>query len=81
MYNLRIQILSAKKQRNLIKSFSFREFQVLMELIFQHFFQFNIFALKESSKQYLIFSYFSVVFEKSANLPPQDLSLNLISTI
>ena len=37
-----------------------------------HFSFFSVFTLKESSKRCLIFSYFSVVFEKPANLSPQE---------
>ena len=37
-----------------------------------------MFILKESSKYCLIFFYFSVVFEKSANILRQELSFNYI---
>ena len=58
IYNLRIQILSSKNDVILLKNSAFRELQVLTELIFWFIFQFSIFILKESSKRYLIFSYF-----------------------
>ena len=63
--NLRIQILAAKNDIISIKNSSFCESQVLTEIIFRYNFQFSIFILQESSKQCLIFSYFSAVFEKS----------------
>ena len=62
----------------LLKNSAFRELQILIELIFRVFFQFSILILKESSKRYLIFSYFSAVLEKSANISWQELSFNHI---
>ena len=61
-----------------LKNTSFLELQVLTELIFLYNFQFSIFILQESSKWCLIFSYFSAVFEKWANLLCQELLFNHI---
>ena len=53
--------------------------QILAAVLFFWFiFQFSIFILKESSKRCLILSYFSTVFEKSANISRQELSFNHI---
>ena len=61
-----------------LKNSSLRELQVLVELIFRYNFQFSTFILQESSKQCLIFSYFSAVLGKWANLSRRELSLNRI---
>ena len=62
----------------LLKNSAFHELQVLVELIFRFFFQFSIFILKEYSRQCLILSYFSMVFERSANISHRELPLNYI---
>ena len=59
---------SDKKDIISLKNSSLRELQVLTELIFRYNFQLSIFILQESSKRCFIFSYFSMVFEKWANL-------------
>ena len=77
IYNLRIQILTAKLTQFYLKTLSFAS-QVPIELIFRFTFQFGIFILKESSKRCLIFSYFSAGFEELANISHQELSFNHI---
>ena len=70
---------SGKNDAILLKNSAFRELQGLIELIFQFTFQFSIlFILKESSKLCLIFSHFSAVFEKLANISTKKLSFNHI---
>ena len=54
--NLRSQILAAENDVILLKNSSFRELQVLIELISRYNFQLSIFILQESSKRCLIFS-------------------------
>ena len=61
-----------------LKDSTFRVLQVLIKLIFRHNFQFSTFILQESLKWCLIFSYFSAVFEKWANLLLQELLFNHI---
>ena len=78
IYNLRTQILAPKMTQILPKKSAFCKLQVLIELIFRFTFQFSIFILKQSSKMCLIFSYFSTVFEKLANISQQELSLKHI---
>ena len=56
-----------------LKNSTFHELQVLIELIFWYNFKFSIFILQESWKKCLIFSYFSLVFEKWLNLLHQEL--------
>ena len=75
IYNLRIQFVVAKLTHlnlNLnLKSKSLRR-------MFRFIFQFGIYILKESSKPCLIFFYFFVILEKSANISNQELSFNHI---
>ena len=71
-------MICCKDDAILLKNSAFRELQVLIELIFRFTFQFSIFILKESSKRCLIFSYFSTVFEKLANISQLELSFNNI---
>ena len=61
IYILRIQILAAKNDVILLKNSAFCKV-----LILRFIFQFSTFILRESSKWCLIFSYFTLVFEKSA---------------
>ena len=53
--NLRIQILAAKIYVISLKSSTFHELQVLIELIFLYNFQFSTFMLRKSSKRCPIF--------------------------
>ena len=69
---------SGKNDIILLRNPAFRELQVLIELISRFIFQFSIFIWRESSKQCLIFSYFSALFEKSAIISRQELSFNHI---
>ena len=59
----------------LLKNSVFCELQVPIELVLWFVFPFSIFILRESSKQYLIFSYFYAVFQKSAMIFCQELSV------
>ena len=76
--NLLVQNFGGKNDVISFKNSAFRELQVLIKLIFRYNFQFSIFILQESSKRCLIFSYFSAVFEKWANLSRQELLFNHI---
>ena len=69
---------SSKNDVISLKNSTFRELQVLIDLIFRHNFQFSTFILQGSSKWHLIFSYFFVVFEKWANLSHHELLFNHI---
>ena len=49
---------SSKNDVALLKNSAFRELQIFIELIFRFIFQFIIFILRESSKRFLLLSYF-----------------------
>ena len=69
---------SSKNDVALLKNSAFRELQIFIELIFRFIFQFIIFILRESSKRFLLLSYFSEIFGKSAIISRQDLLFNYI---
>ena len=76
--NLRIQILAAK-MTYFTKKFCLSQAPSPYRINFPVYFSIQyILILRESSKLYFIFSYFTAVFEKSAIISRQELSFNHI---